>query len=120
MKVTQMLPVHKAKPGGKQWQRSIRGRRNWDVELGPCAVIRHLRSVAFVWETKRPQADNSRSLIDRQVSCYIFVWKKNVFYNFQKLTGLWLVGVGVNHVRIYGSKVAEGLSGFQRRSCLNL
>ena len=56
--------------GGKQWQRSIRGRRNWDVELGPCAVIRHLCSVAFVWETKRPQADNSRSLIDRQVSCY--------------------------------------------------
>ena len=55
--------------GGKQWQRSIRGRRNWDVELGPCAVIRHLCSVAFVWETKRPQADNSRSLIDRQVSC---------------------------------------------------
>ena len=57
--------------GGKQWQRSIRGRRNWDVELGPCAVIRHLCSVAFVWETKRPQADNSRSLIDRQVSCFI-------------------------------------------------
>ena len=60
-----------SEPGGKQWQRSIRGRRNWDVELGPCAVIRHLCSVAFVWETKRPQADNSRSLIDRQVSCYI-------------------------------------------------
>ena len=59
-----------SEPGGKQWQRSIRGRRNWDVELGPCAVIRHLCSVAFVWETKQPQADNSRSLIDRQVSCY--------------------------------------------------
>ena len=58
-----------SEPGGKQWQRSIRGRRNWDVELGPCAVIRHLCSVAFVWETKQPQADNSRSLIDRQVSC---------------------------------------------------
>ena len=58
-----------SEPGGKQWQRSIRGRRNWDVELGPCAVIRQLCSVAFVWETKRPQADNSRSLIDRQVSC---------------------------------------------------
>ena len=47
-----------SEPGGKQWQRSIRGRRNWDVELGPCAVIRHLRSVAFVRETKRPQADS--------------------------------------------------------------
>ena len=61
-----------SEPGGKQWQRSIRGRRNWDVELGPCAVIRHLCSVAFVWETKRPQADNSRSLIDRQVSCIAY------------------------------------------------
>ena len=61
-----------SEPGGKQWQRSIRGRRNWDVELGPCAVIRHLCAVAFVWETKRPQADNSRSLIDRQVSCFFF------------------------------------------------
>ena len=58
-----------SEPGGKQWQRSIRGRRSWDVELGPCAVIRHLCAVAFVWETKRPKADNSRSLIDRQVSC---------------------------------------------------
>ena len=63
-----------SEPGGKQWQRSIRGRRNWDVELGPCAVIRHLCAVAFVWETKRPQADNSRSLIDRQVSCLISIW----------------------------------------------
>ena len=63
-----------SEPGGKQWQRSIRGRRNWDVELGPCAVIRHLCSVAFVWETKQPQADNSRSLIDRQVSCFR-IWK---------------------------------------------
>ena len=62
-----------SEPGGKQWQRSIRGRRNWDVELGPCAVIRHLCSVAFVWETKQPQADNSRSLIDRQVSCCIYL-----------------------------------------------
>ena len=59
-----------SEPGGKQWQRSIRGRRDWDVELGPCAVIQQLRSVAFVWETKRPHADNSRSLIDRQVSCF--------------------------------------------------
>ena len=64
-----------SEPGGKQWQRSFRGRRNWDVELGPCAVIRHLCSVAFVWETKRPQADNSRSLIDRQVSCIIYISK---------------------------------------------
>ena len=70
MKVTQMLPVYETNLGGKQWQRSIRGRRNWDVELGLCVVIRYLRSVAFVWETKRPQADNSWSLIDRQVSCF--------------------------------------------------
>ena len=40
--------------------------------------------------------------------------KKNVF---QKLAGLWLVGEVVNHVGLYGSKVAEGCSAFQRRSC---
>ena len=43
--------------------------------------------------------------------------KKDVFLNFQKLTGLRLAGVVVNHVGIYGSKVAEGLSALQRRSC---
>ena len=43
--------------------------------------------------------------------------KKNVLYNFQKLAGLWLVGEVDNHVAIYGSKVAEGFSAFQRRSC---
>ena len=48
---------------------------------------------------------------------FTFLFEKNVFYCFQKLTGLWLVGVVVNHVVIYGSKVAEGLSAFQRRSC---
>ena len=39
------------------------------------------------------------------------------FLNFQKLAGLWLVGEVDNHVAIYGSKVAEGFSAFQRRSC---
>ena len=33
------------------------------------------------------------------------MFKKNVF---QKLAGLWLVGEVVNHVGLYGSKVAEG------------
>ena len=36
---------------------------------------------------------------------------------FQKLAGLWLVAKWVNHVGLYGSKVAEGCSAFQRRSC---
>ena len=44
------------------------------------------------------------------------VEKKNVF---QKLAGLWLVGEVVNHVGLYGSKVVEGCSAFQRRSCLS-
>ena len=34
----------------------------------------------------------------------------------QKLAGLWLAGKMVDHIGIYGSKVAEGLSAFQRRS----
>ena len=38
----------------------------------------------------------------------------NFFFNFLKLAGLWLVG---EVVAIYGSKVAEGFSAFQRRSC---
>ena len=35
----------------------------------------------------------------------------------KKLAGLWLAGEVVNHVGLYGSKVAEGLSVFQHRSC---
>ena len=35
----------------------------------------------------------------------------------QKLAGLWLSGEMVDHIGIYGSKVAEGLSAFQRQSC---
>ena len=38
----------------------------------------------------------------------------------QKLAGLWLAGEMVDHIGIYGSKVAEGLSAFQRRSCFGL
>ena len=45
--------------------------------------------------------------------------KKKTFF-FQKLAGLWLVGEVVNHVGLYGSKVAEGCSAFQRRSCFVL
>ena len=37
------------------------------------------------------------------------------FFFFQKFAGLWLVGKVDNHVAIYGSKVAEGFSAFQRR-----
>ena len=33
------------------------------------------------------------------------------------MADLWLVGEMVNRIGIYGSKVAEGLSAFQRRSC---
>ena len=46
---------------------------------------------------------------------FLWMWKKN-----EKLAGLWLAGEVVNHVGIYGSKAAEGLSAFQRRSCLYL
>ena len=43
---------------------------------------------------------------------FLSMFKKN-----QKLAGLWLAGEVVNHVGIYGSKAAEGVSAFQRRSC---
>ena len=62
--------------------------------------------------------------VQHGIDCTIFhsffswqVWKKKVFLNFQKLAGLGLVGEVDNHVAIYGSKVAEGFSAFQRRSC---
>ena len=42
----------------------------------------------------------------------VYKKKKNL-----KLAGLWLAGEMVDHIGIYGSKVAEGLSAFQRRSC---
>ena len=44
------------------------------------------------------------------------IWEKKKDY--QKLAGLWLAGEMVNRIGIYGSKVAEGLSAFQRRSCI--
>ena len=37
---------------------------------------------------------------------------------FRKLAGLWLACEILNHVEIYGLKVAEGFSAFQRRSYL--
>ena len=40
--------------------------------------------------------------------------------DFQKLAGLWLAGEVVNHIGIYRSKAAEGLSAFQRQSCIIL
>ena len=39
-------------------------------------------------------------------------------FDFHKLAALWLARLINNHVRIYGSNVAEGFSVFQRRSCL--
>ena len=41
------------------------------------------------------------------------------FKVFQKLAGLWLVGEVINHVRLYGSKAAEGCTAFQRRFCFD-
>ena len=40
-------------------------------------------------------------------------WEKK--RDFKKLAGLWLAAEMVNHIGIYGSKVAKGLSMFQRR-----
>ena len=40
-------------------------------------------------------------------------------FDFHKLAVLWLARLINNHVRIYGSNVAEGFSAFQRRSCSN-
>ena len=57
---------------------------------------------------------NDLSIIDMD---FLYQFNLKLTWNFQKLTGPWLVGVVVNRVGIYGSKVAEGLLAFQRRSC---
>ena len=57
-------------------------------------------------------------LISSTLDCTTFhsfnVKKKK---DFQKLAGLWLAGEMIDYIGIYGSKVAEGLLAFQRRSC---
>ena len=64
-----------------------------------------------------PYQFNLRLIAELFTVSFQFLEKKNIFKNFQKLAGLWLVGKVVNHVGIFGSKAAESLSAFQRRSC---
>ena len=62
-----------------------------------------------------------------QIDCTTFhsflswnIWKENCFLKFSKVGRsviVWLVGEVDNHVTIYGSRVAEDISAFQRRSC---
>ena len=51
-------------------------------------------------------------LIDCSTFHRFFSWNVWIFFllffNFQKLAGLWLVGEVDNHVAIYESKLAEG------------
>ena len=72
LKVTQMLPVHEANlvanSGNAAFGVVVIGM--WNSAHVLSSVI-YAHAVAFVWETKRPQANNSRSLIDRQVSCLL-------------------------------------------------
>ena len=60
--------------------------------------------------------DSNLILISSTLDCTTF-HSFNIIFFFQKLAGLWLAGEMVDHIGIYGSKVAEGLSAFQRRSC---
>ena len=50
--------------------------------------------------------------------CYAVVssWAIKHF-DFHKLAALWSARLANNHVRIYGSNLAEGFSAFRRRSC---
>ena len=75
--------------------------------------------IICTWKSQRMGTSNlSLMLIN-------WTWGCTTFHNFismlkknnQKLAGLWLAGEVVNHVGIYRSKAAEGLSAFQRRSC---
>ena len=76
--------------------------------------------IICTWKSKRMGTSNLTLML------ISWTWGCTTFHNFisreknQKLAGLWLVGLVVNHVGIYGSKVAEGLSAFQRRSCSHM
>ena len=76
--------------------------------------------IICTWKSQRMGTSN---LILMLIS---WTWGCTTFHNFismskknQKLAGLWLAGEVVNHVGIYGFKAAEGLSAFQRRSCIS-
>ena len=64
-----------------------------------------------IWSWSSPVQPENATLFTISFQCL----KKK---DFQKLAGLWLAGEVVNHIGIYGSKAAEGLSAFQRRSCV--
>ena len=66
-----------------------------------------------IWSWSSPVQPENATLFTISFQCL----KKK---DFQKLAGLWLAGEVVNHVGIYGYKAAEGLSVFQRRSCLTI
>ena len=53
----------------------------------------------------------------RLLHFWVFFFNIKEINVFQKLAGLWLVAEVVNHVGLYGYKVAEGCSVFQRQSC---
>ena len=64
-----------------------------------------------IWSWSSPVQPENATLFTISFQCL-----DKIFF-FQKLAGLWLASEVVNHIGIYGSKVAEGLSVFQRRSC---
>ena len=65
-----------------------------------------------IWSWYSPVQPENATLFTISFQCL-----KKKKKRFQKLAGLWLAGEVVNHIGIYGSKAAEGLSAFQRRSC---
>ena len=51
--------------------------------------------------------------------CHVVVSSWGIkHFDFQKLAGLWLTRLINNHVRVYGSNVAEGSLAFPRPSCI--
>ena len=69
-----------------------------------------LKKKSFLCVMKMPHGDADIAMRRYQA------WPLNILI-FKKLAGLWWAGEVVNHVWIYGSKVAEGSSAFQYRSC---
>ena len=97
------------------------GKFRWFTHLGEIVKMSHTHTYIYM----------TLLIIDidflYQIDCTTFhsflswnIWKENCFLKFSKVgrsVNLWLVGEVDNHVAIYGSRVAEGFSAFQRRSC---
>ena len=85
----------------------------WDYTIGHNFLPMFKKIILF----KKNPSYTAQKTQHGEADALVSNWAMKHF-DFQKLASLWLAGEMVNHVGIYGSKAAEGLSAFQRQSYL--